>query len=119
MMQFHPSTHTLSQRGLHLNASQAVKTPPFPVTSGFAAISGRGRGTEGPQPYAQSRESVSSFSQIKKSEREGDENKVGGKREIKRQGEKKETDADSAQSVLIHTPQNKGETHKQPGCLCE
>lgn len=89
------------------------------MTSGFAAIFGRGRGAEGPRPYAQSRESVSSFSQIKKSEQEGEKNKVGGKREINRQGEKKETDSESAQSVPIHTPQNKGETHKQPGCLCE
>ena len=48
----------------------------------------------------------------------GGENKVGGKRDIKRQGEK-ETGSESIRSVPVHTPQNKGETQKRPACLCE
>lgn len=43
----------------------------------------------------------------------GGENKVGGKRDIKRQGEK-EMGSESTRSVPIHTPQNKGETQKCP-----
>ena len=47
-----------------------------------------------------------------------EEHKVGGKREVKNQGEKEE-DSESSHSVLIQTLPNTGGTHTHPGCSCE